>query len=532
MPQVGSRRSRCRGRCGRRIIGPAGLAAALLLGFAANANASCTTHVVRDLHWHRVVGAGAGTLSWRPPLLAPAEVGYRVWRGSALVGVARARSQLIRVTPRHTYTFTVRVEDLVTGRVSACGAVMRQTILYHPPGMPTGLAVSAVTWGSVHLAWAAAPRGDGRLVGYRVYRNGVVVRQTTHRQVTLGNLYSAKAYNFYVRAVDSNGVQGARSRYVFATTSLPPPTHGHAAAFVLASDGESFADLRRHYMQIGSIYPTYYNCTPTAGIMGADDQLVTSWASARRIAVEPRFNCQNVAAIQTILTNPAVQSHVIGQLVALTQTYGYTGINVDFESAPASERDAFSAFVGNLAGALHAQGKRLIVEVSAAYYNQLTGRAGFYDYRALSAVSDRVVVMAWGKAWATSAPGGLDAQPWFGNVLGYVHTMPDPSKFRIGLTFYGIDWPAGGGAVNPGTPLEWQAVQQLIAAHGATPALDPTADDPHFSYTAAGIVHDVWYSNAHTVGDRVALAKADGLGVAFWRLGREDPTIWRNTQIN
>jgi spore germination protein len=62
--------------------------------------------------------------------------------------------------------------------------------------------------------------------------------------------------------------------------------------------------------------------------------------------------------------------------------------------------------------------------------------------------------------------------------------------------------------------------------------MDNVADDPHFSYTDSSRVHhDVWYSNTETISDRVAMARALGAGIGFWRLGREDPDIWTNPQI-
>jgi spore germination protein YaaH len=41
----------------------------------------------------------------------------------------------------------------------------------------------------------------------------------------------------------------------------------------------------------------------------------------------------------------------------------------------------------------------------------------------------------------------------------------------------------------------------------------------------------VWYTNASTLGVRIQIAKARGLGVGLWRLGREDPQIWANSLI-
>ncbi len=506
----------------------------VVAGFSGVAHAStCSSHAVRHLSWSRSPGAAAGMLRWKAPERLPAEAGYRVWRSGELIGVAHRRRAPIRVTPRHSYTFTVRVENLVTGHVSACAATMQRTISYFPPGRTGGLVASRLTSTSVHLKWHAARRGDGGIAGYRVYRNGEVLKQIEATHLTVGNLFTDTAYSFDVRAVDANGIQGGRSKIVSVTT--PPPVHttGNASAFVLESDGASFADLQRHYMRIGTIFPTYFNCTPAGPVTGANDPLVTSWSLARGITVEPRFNCQNQAALKAILTNPSVQQHVIAQLVQLTTTYGYQGINIDFESNDASQwRNQLTSFTTALASALHAQGKKLSIELSAAYYNQLTGRAGFYDYKALSAVADQAVVMAWGKSWATSPPGGLDPMPWFKSILAYVATMPKVSKFTIIMTLYGFDWPDGGGATHPGTPLEWLNVRQEIVDHHATPVLDPVDDDPHFSYTdSAGVVHDVWYSNRRTVVDRVALARGLHMGIGFWRLGLEDPRVWGDAGI-
>jgi spore germination protein YaaH len=514
----------------------AGAAAATLLvaGFGGVAHASsCSLHTVRHMSWSRAPGSPAGTLRWRAPLRVPPLVGYRVWRSGALIGVARHRRAPIHVTPRHTYTFTVRVENLVTGHVSVCGKSLQRTISYFPPGRTRRLVASKLTSSSVRLSWQPARRGDGRMVGYRVYRNGDVVKQTERTHLTIRRLFSDSRYRFDVRAVDSNGIQGPRTRFVDLRTPPPEKTTGNATAFVLESDGASFGDLQDHYTHVGTIFPTYFNCTDPGGSKGVDDPLVTSWAERRGITVEPRYNCQNMTALKAILTKPTVQSHLVSQLVNLTLKYGYQGINIDFESNDASMwRNQMSHFIANLAAGLHAHGKRLSVEVSAAYYNQLTGRAGFYDYRAIAAAADQVVVMSWGKFWATSPPGGLNTMPWFKSVLAYVATMPRPAKFTIAMTFYGIDWPSGGGPSHPGTPVEWRSVRQLIARYSAHPVVDPVADDPHFAYTdSLGIHHDVWYSNQQTIADRVALARRGGMGIGFWRLGREDPDIWTVRQI-
>jgi spore germination protein YaaH len=92
---------------------------------------------------------------------------------------------------------------------------------------------------------------------------------------------------------------------------------------------------------------------------------------------------------------------------------------------------------------------------------------------------------------------------------------------------FGIDWPNGGGSANPGTPLEHADVMGQLAQLRVAPTWDATQGAFHYSYRdARGVGHDVWYTNAQSLAVRMQIAKARGLGVGLWRLGREDPTIW------
>jgi spore germination protein YaaH len=80
--------------------------------------------------------------------------------------------------------------------------------------------------------------------------------------------------------------------------------------------------------------------------------------------------------------------------------------------------------------------------------------------------------------------------------------------------------------------LEFSDVVGQLAALGVTPTYDPAQGGNHYSYRdASGVYHDVWYTNAATVGLRMQIAKARGLGIGLWRLGREDPQIWDHPLI-
>ena len=132
-----------------------------------------------------------------------------------------------------------------------------------------------------------------------------------------------------------------------------------------------------------------------------------------------------------------------------------------------------------LAGLLHGQGQTLTVSIGAKISAAMTGRNAYFDYPALAQAADHLFVMAWDLHWATSPAGPISDVTWVSKVVGYIATVPNSNRFIIGTQLYGFDWPAGGAA----TPLEFDGLQALIAQVGATPAWDPVAQEPHFTYT-------------------------------------------------
>jgi spore germination protein YaaH len=469
----------------------------------------------------------SATLSWQAGSANGARlVGYLLFEDGKPSQVVHGQVVTVKLASQRTYVFTVRALDSA-GYLSAPAPNLTVLTTHTPPSTPAGLTAGTLSYNSVALDWLASTAVSGRIVGYRVFRDGIPVGQVSTPGLTLTSLAPSSTYQVTVVAVDSLGAISAPTPALAVQTTPPVQSHGTAQAFLLASTDQSFYDLEAHYQQIGVVYPTYFDCGPAGTITGRDDPLVTGWSVARGIAVMPRLNCQNPNDENQILNEPAAQQAMISQLASLCSTYGYQGIQVDFEGAAPTERSAFTAFITALAARLHAQGDKLSTVVTAKYYNITSGRAAMYDDAALSVPSDYLFVLDWGLHWTTSGPGGMDELPWFKRVAEYTATLPNRSKFILGMPMYGIDWPGGGGASNPGTPLEYNNVTALMSTYGIAPEWNAEAADPHFSYMDANHVqHSVWYTNQQSVGIRVALAQSLGLGVGLWHLGSEDQSIW------
>jgi len=268
--------------------------------------------------------------------------------------------------------------------------------------------------------------------------------------------------------------------------------------------------------------------------MGSDDPLVTTWSKRRGILVLPRYNCQVPAIEHKIFTDPATREANLNEVVNLVVQNNYDGINLDFEAAPASDMDNFTAYVQDLATRLHAIGRRLSVDVSPKTkdYDPNHPRGNTFDYAALSQYADSLFLMMWGAHWTSSWPGPLMDLGLTNQVLAYAdQAIPDRSKWVLGAAMYGLDWPAGGGINHPATPREYADTMALAQQYGATPLWDPVSQEMHVNYTdSQGVPHEIWFENAQAIATRIAIAKQHGFGgLGVWHLGNEDQTIWSQT---
>ncbi|HZP71920.1 MAG TPA: glycosyl hydrolase family 18 protein [Gaiellaceae bacterium] len=472
----------------------------------------------------------SATLTWLPSARGDGTLdGYRIFVDGRVARQVRTTSATLSLTPLHSHTVAVAAVD-TQGAESALSNAVEVTPTHAAPTTPGTPTAEAVGPSSIRIVWPAAVGSGGARVSYRVLRGGRVVGQTAATAYVVGNLAPATTYSFTVVAVDSLGYASSESAGAQATTMSPAQTSGAVHAFVLASTDESFADLQAHYQEVGTIYPTYFDCLANGTFVGQDNPLITSWSKLRGIRVEARFNCQSTSTLDALLRSPDARAAVIAQMVSEANASGWDGINVDFEAGAAADRPYMTEFVTEAAAALHGDGKTLSVDVSAKVRDVPNHpRSTFYDYDAIAAQADTVFVMCWGIHWSTSVPGAIDDWDWVSQVAAYVAARPNRDKYVIGFGMYGLDWPSGGGPAHPATALEWGDVQKLLSQTGQQVTYDETEHAPHFSYVdGGGLTHDVWFTDAQSLGERIALAHATGVGIGLWRLGDEDPGIWND----
>lgn len=320
---------------------------------------------------------------------------------------------------------------------------------------------------------------------------------------------------------------------VAAVSAGQAPSRPRVQAFLLSSAPDSLSDLEAHARSVGVVYPTYYDCqVPSGRTVGRGVPSIASYANTRHIAVMPRFNCQDGATVHRILTDPSLRAATLQRLEAIGSGPLLRGVCLDLENDGAEDREALSSFVTSLAHELHAHHRKLAVVVDGVSHEDASISTGFYDDGALSAVADTVFVLAWGTHWEGSAPGPIASLSYVEGVASYIASLPHASRFVLGAPMYGLDWAGEGGPSSPATAYQYAGVLALQRSVGASPSRDPSSGELTFRYTtAAGVSHQVWYLDARSVADVLRIARAHGLAVGLWRLGREDQRLWSSTTV-
>jgi spore germination protein len=284
---------------------------------------------------------------------------------------------------------------------------------------------------------------------------------------------------------------------------------------------------------------TFSEVSPWMYGLNSAGQIVPQYSAAQAAAVDAQLTRLRAARIpliptlanivqgdwvyQPVITDilhiPRLRAQHVAAIVALVQREDYAGIDIDYEDLHASDRSAFTAFITELASALHAKGKVLSVDLFAKADNRgYDQRNVAQDYQAIGQVADQVRLMGYEYHWADSQPGPIAPIDWIRAVLRYAKTQIPAHKIILGVPLYGYDWVDG-----HGTPVSWLQAFQLSRQYGVQPS-----QSPWFDYTdSAGREHVVWFENGPSVAAKFQAAQNAGIGgVYVWIYGLEDASIW------
>jgi len=326
---------------------------------------------------------------------------------------------------------------------------------------------------------------------------------------------------------------------------------GIRAAFYVPWDAASFSSLRSFAHQIDILYPDWLHVTTADGrLQGVEDQTnklfdvvqgdtvlpvddrVMQFLKTEVPGMEvfPMVNNSDganwVGDIVGFLNNPDARASFRRQALQFLASGHYRGLTIDFETFPPSGQAGYVALLKEVSGDLHERGLKLYVAVPP--------HSNEYDYPAIAAAADGVVLMNYDEHYPGGASGPVASQDWFVQNLKFAKSVIPREKIICAIANYGYDWvlKPKTGTLPAGVRDSTVSVQDAwLTARDSEEDVnfDDDAMTPHFSYLDEhSLRHDIWFLDAVTALNHMRSAQTLGIKTfALWRLGSEDRSLWR-----
>lgn len=140
---------------------------------------------------------------------------------------------------------------------------------------------------------------------------------------------------------------------------------------------------------LNMVFPT--GLTVRAQDNTLDGALIGGWELGKGYAVIPVIRVDG-SAVSTIFTNPSARSLHINDIRSFVVGDGYNGIAIDYRNIKVEDRAAFATFIQELGTELDGQGRLLVVYLPAPQGTPDAYDTGGYDWRAIGAASDAVMI--------------------------------------------------------------------------------------------------------------------------------------------
>ncbi len=235
--------------------------------------------------------------------------------------------------------------------------------------------------------------------------------------------------------------------------------------------------------------------------------------------VDPIKHTFDPKRARRLLVDSVSRRRVIASLVDGVTKYGLAGIAVDIEGIDNASRSGLARFVGDLRDALH--------RVNGVTVQTVASDATDTELHDAGTQADYVVVMLYDEHSIAGEPGPVASQSWYLQSAQRALTLMPRQKAIFAIGTYGYHWDDSG-APGPPDAATFAEVMRDVRDHNGKVTFGAESMNPVATWTDPDSTdHQVWFLDATTAWNELSTTVALGAhGVALWRLGSEDPSLW------
>lgn len=299
--------------------------------------------------------------------------------------------------------------------------------------------------------------------------------------------------------------------------------NGYAYPFI------SIPLLRRTLPFLSTLTVFGYGFTPEGELIAPDDEPLLTQAKVFGVApilllssITENGNFSSERA-SLLFNSVQLQVKVFDALVETMGEKGYRGLDIDFEYVPASDAEAFIAFIENACAVMHENGYFVNVDLAPkASADQLGLLYEAHDYARIGALADTVLLMTYEWGYKYGPPMAVAPINQVRRIVAYAVSEIPREKIMLGIPNYGYDWelPFEKGITQAETIGNEYAVA-VASDNRAVINFDLPSAAPWFNYGNSGGERVVWFEDARSLEAKFGVVNGNALlGAGYWNLMR------------
>jgi spore germination protein YaaH len=251
----------------------------------------------------------------------------------------------------------------------------------------------------------------------------------------------------------------------------------------------------------------------------------------------------------TLLNSASSRENLISTLITLVKARGADGVNIDFETVAAAERNALTSFMNTLADRFHTEipGSKVSIALPALFSND-----NAFDVAGMTQVDDFLIMgydywYSGSKTAGPVAPLAPSGWGYWGPTLNLTKSVNDyltklpAAKLLLALPYYGRTWATtsnviGATSVTENTKVAsasklYHAAKTELATKGYTRQWNTQGSVPYYVYQENGQWFQTFYDDVESLGLKYDLVNSKGLaGIGIWALGYDNTPV--NPELN
>ena len=275
---------------------------------------------------------------------------------------------------------------------------------------------------------------------------------------------------------------------------------------------------------VNVIAPTWYSVTDESGNM-------SSYASADFVSKMHQRGIDVWALVSDFDTNvdfaqlyssKAARTNMVNKLVGEAKSYGFDGINLDYENIKSAYAKDYLQFVRELSVACERNG---IVLSTDNYKPEAYNRC--YNLKEQSKFVDYVIVMAYDEHYAGTDAGSVASLPFVKEAVeDTVQLVGKEHHVIAGIPFYTRIWTTTDGNTTS-RAVGMQAAIDQLNSDGQVALWNDDCGQYVASYTVGSSTRQIWFEEEKSIEAKMQVIQQENTaGVACWKLGLEKSTVW------